>query len=68
MIYFLVDLETDSVVNLTRSEAFDGSPAWSPDGSKIAFESNRSGKYQIYIMDTEGNILQQVTGSQRGGG
>jgi len=57
----LMDLEADSVVNLTHSEAFDRSPAWSPDGSKIAFASNRSGKYQIYIMDTGGNILQQVT-------
>lgn len=36
-------------------------PAWSPDGSQIAFSSNRSGNYDIYIMNSNGSNLRQLT-------
>ena len=28
-------------------------PTWSPDGTKIAFASNRDGDYEIYVLDFE---------------
>ena len=41
----------------------DGYPDISPDGSKIAFASNRgsTGKYHIYTMSLDGQDLQQIT-------
>jgi Tol biopolymer transport system component len=36
-------------------------PAWSPDGSEIAFCSNRSGSYELYIMNRNGTNLRQIT-------
>jgi Tol biopolymer transport system component len=36
-------------------------PAWSPDGSKIAFASDRSGQSEIYVMNADGSGLVQVT-------
>ena len=36
-------------------------PAWSPDGSKIAFTSNRDGNPEIYIMNSDGSGLRRMT-------
>ena len=37
------------------------SPAWSPDGSQIAFAANREGNFDIYIMDADGGNQTQLT-------
>ena len=39
---------------LTRSPSIDISPTFSPDGKQLAFNSNRIGSPQIYIMPAEG--------------
>ena len=36
-------------------------PAWSPDGSKIAFTSNRDGNPEIYIMNRDGSGVRRMT-------
>jgi TolB protein len=36
-------------------------PAWSPDGSKLAFTSNRDGNPEIYIMNRDGSGLRRMT-------
>lgn len=54
------------VARLTASPGIDVSPSWSPDGSKIAFVSERSGGPQIYKMNADGSGAKRVTfsGSQ----
>jgi tricorn protease len=43
------------VINMTKSSgAFDQSPAWSPDGKQIAYWSDRSGEYEIYLQASDG--------------
>ena len=36
-------------------------PAWSPDGSQIAFMSNRDGNREIYVMDVDGSNPVRLT-------
>jgi Tol biopolymer transport system component len=40
---------------------FQFEPAWSPDGSRIAFSSKREGSFDIYAMDADGNAARRLT-------
>jgi TolB protein len=43
------------------TEAQNFLPAWSPDGTKIAFMSNRDGNNEIYIVNRDGTGLRRIT-------
>ncbi len=46
---------------LTNDPARDRGPVVSPDGTHIAFYSNRSGSYEIWLMRVDGSDLRQLT-------
>ena len=46
---------------LTSSPSIDSSPSFSPDGSQIAFVSNRQGTPQIFVMSSSGGGAKRVT-------
>ena len=46
---------------LTDSPAADGWPAWSPSGDQIAFHSDRSGDFDIWVMNADGSSLVNLT-------
>jgi Tol biopolymer transport system component len=50
-------------VNLTQSDSNDLFPRWSPDGSKIAFISDRDENAEIYVMDSDGGNLINLSNS-----
>jgi len=56
----LIIIPTD---RLTNNPASDYQPAWSPDGNKIAFTSNREGGYDIYTMNANGQGMDNLTNS-----
>ena len=52
---YVMDAHGRNQERLTNHRAYDGYPDWSPDGTKIAFVSNRDGaRFQIYVMDIHG--------------
>jgi dipeptidyl aminopeptidase/acylaminoacyl peptidase len=58
----VLDLETGAVRALTGTPAMaDGSPAWSPDGARIAYVSERSGWHELHIVDRDGGNDRQLT-------
>jgi Tol biopolymer transport system component len=40
---------------------FQTDPAWSPDGTRIAFASARAGSFDIYVMRADGTGTQRLT-------
>ena len=48
---------------LTDDSFRNRSPAWSPDGQRIAFYSDRSGTYDVWAMRTDGSGLERLTQS-----
>jgi TolB protein len=57
---FIANADGSDPRNLTDDPAFDGWPSWSPDGTQLAFASNRGGDYQVYVMRTDGSDVRRV--------
>ncbi len=57
------DNKATEAVQLTADvKADSGLPAWSPDGTLIAFQSKREGgDYQVFVMDTNGNNKRRLS-------
>lgn len=58
---WLFDRDTSGVKPLLLGEAEDVHPDWSPDGKRIAFASNRSGQFEIWVVGAEGAGLVKIT-------
>ena len=61
---FVMNADGTNPVNITKNAAYDGWPAWSPDGRKILFSSNRAGPAnigQLYVVNPDGSGVQQIT-------
>jgi tricorn protease len=46
--------------NLTNSPAFDHSPTWSPDGTKLIFLSDRGGYEDIWLLESAESANKQI--------
>jgi Tol biopolymer transport system component len=58
---FIMNKDGSNITNITNNRSRDASPAWSPDGNKVAFVSSRDGGNHIYIMDADGSNVRQIT-------
>jgi len=58
---FVVRIDGSQSRRLTDDEFRDRSPVWSPDGERIAFYSDRSGSYQLWLIRPDGGGLERVT-------
>ena len=55
------ELATRRVKQLTRSPSIDTSPTYSPDGSRIVFNSDRGGAQQLYVMNSNGRDIRRIS-------
>ena len=62
---YVMDADGGNPQNLTNHPSDDRSPSWSPDGTRIAFQSDRdndrSHNIEIYVVDADGSNLQRIT-------
>jgi len=67
---FNVPAKEGYTLNLTQSSgAFDQLPAWSPDGRHVAYWSDASGEYEIYLQNVQSNEkARKLTNRGRGFG
>ncbi|NAS30057.1 PDZ domain-containing protein [Flavobacteriaceae bacterium R38] len=55
------DINGQNAKRITVHEAYDTKPIWSYDGKSIAFQSNRYGNNDIYIIATNGGQPKRIT-------
>lgn len=56
-----VGLTKMTLIHLTGGMRSNENPSWGSDGRHIVFASNRGGSYEIYVMDSEGGTIRQLT-------
>jgi TolB protein len=64
---YVLNLATKVAKRLTYNSASDGGPTWSPDGTKIAFGSERANMLQIWTMNSStGGSVTRISDRPRG--
>lgn len=58
---FKVSANGGRAMQLTSHPAHDTNPVWSPDGSSIAFGSDREGSFDVYTMSADGGSPKRLT-------
>lgn len=58
---FVVDPQGQDLERLTDSPGFDIGASWSPDGHSILFDSERSGRRALWVMDRDGANQRQLS-------
>ena len=58
---YVVNADGTGRTRLTRGPAEEFSPAWSPDGTKIAFSRFVGTRFQIFVMNADGTDSKQLT-------
>ncbi len=61
-----MDMVTGKARQLLFSDAQDIHPDWSPTGNTLAFASNRTGQFEIWLTDAEGAHPQPITAGPGG--
>lgn len=58
---FSIDRETNNLKRLTFTNSIDAVSSFSPDGSKLVFSSDRTGRQKLYIMNIDGTNLELIS-------
>jgi Tol biopolymer transport system component len=63
---YVMDADGSNQTNLTPGQTLETYAAWSPDGTRIAFASERDGNSEIYVMNADGSNQVRVTNNPAG--
>ena len=57
---WVINADGSGETELTNNDFFDFPGAWSPDGKRIAFASDRDGVFGIFVMNADGTGATRV--------
>ncbi|MBK9007345.1 MAG: PD40 domain-containing protein [Anaerolineae bacterium] len=60
---YLINADGSGLAPLTETLGANFDPAWSPDGTRIAFTSNRDGRNEIYTLEIASGQVTRLTTS-----
>lgn len=60
---WIIDVKSGGATKLAAHSRpyLDETPSWFPDGKRIAFQSDRSGRMEIWVMNADGTAPVQIT-------
>ena len=58
---YVIEPDGSNPKRLTTSTGVDLEPAWSPDGTRIVFDSTRDGNRDIYVINADGSGERRLT-------
>ena len=58
---YLLNVATGQVRDLTPDGAWNVDPSWSPDGTRIAYQSTRDGRDNVYVMNVQSGDVRRLT-------
>ncbi|MRT94213.1 S41 family peptidase [Ancylomarina sp. 16SWW S1-10-2] len=58
---YKVNTKGGEAIRLTTNSAYDYNAIWSPDGTTLAFASDRNGNFDIYLMSADGGTPKRLT-------
>lgn len=60
---WIVDASTGAARKLAAHDQpyLDEVPAWFPDGKRIVYQSNRTGRMEVWVMGADGTGARQLT-------
>jgi Tol biopolymer transport system component len=66
--YHLIEIGSQSIIELTKGNHFNHSASISPDGERLAFVSNVSGTEELYLLKLDGLAMTRLTNNNLGEG
>ena len=58
---YVVSSTGGQAVQLTSQSSYETQPVWSPDGTKLAFASDRKGNFDVFVMPSTGGQPERLT-------
>ena len=63
---YVMNADGTGQTRLTKNSMLDANPAWSPDGTRITFVSDRDDNPEIYVMNADGTGQTRLTNNSVG--